>query len=103
MILRFAGRALWALLWLVFLSMLGCNGCGGALPSASDCPPPSEVMASPDLLRDAEVVSLPDGCVCDAPLRCAVCSSNVGWCSYTFEAWCQDCVIDVTWKRGTPP
>jgi hypothetical protein len=97
--MRAVERVFLVFLWLCIISLFGCPG---ALPSVTDCPSPAEVFSSPELLESAEVVATPKGCECsDAPLRPVLTSSWPGGCSYTYEARCEGCAIDVTWRRGT--
>ena len=88
------------LVWLaVGFLLLSLYGCGGTLETPRDCPPPDYVFRNAALLSQATEVQTPAGCACDAPLRPALTSSWPGGCSYTYEAKCDGCAIDVTWSR----
>jgi len=83
-------------------ALLAGLGCGGSLPVPQDCPPPIAVFEHLDQY-ETETVTIPDGCSCDAPLRPALTSAWPGGCSYTWEARCKGCTVDVTWKQGLQP
>lgn len=96
MIARWFLHVLWCLVGFVVLCLFGC---GGALQPSTECPPPDYVFHNAALLSQATEVQTPGGCTCDAPLRPALTSSWPGGCSYTYEARCDACVVDVTWSR----